>query len=177
MEKIKLAFFTIVFLAVVGALGYWAFGSLETGEGHVVSQRVKELESENRDLKKEIEDLKNEIRLLKPEIEEPEITDEPVVEEPGEPEVYKHQELINELQELINDNVSMKLKSRGTRVGTIQKFLNLYNNTNNRIDNDYGNTTVKLVTAFQKAEGISPASGETNPTTYQKMIDWLKKQG
>ncbi|PIZ53219.1 hypothetical protein COY25_03820 [Candidatus Uhrbacteria bacterium CG_4_10_14_0_2_um_filter_41_7] len=69
----------------------------------------------------------------------------------------------------------MKAKSSGTIVGVVQEFLNIYNKTSNRIDNDYGPGTQKAVTAFQKAQGIT-ADGEAGPGTFRKMIDWLKKQ-
>ena len=70
----------------------------------------------------------------------------------------------------------MKVGSKGTRVGTVQNFLNLYNKTSKRVDNDYGKTTKTDVIAFQKAVGLTQ-DGETGPTTYKKMIEWLKKQG
>lgn len=100
--------------------------------------------------------------------EEPEEETEPVVAPSGE-----HATLIAELQKLVDDVVYMKVGSRGTRVGTIQKFLNVYNNTTGGVDNDYGEGTKTKVIAFQKAVKIS-ADGETGPQTYQKMIDWLK---
>ncbi|HYD90300.1 MAG TPA: peptidoglycan-binding domain-containing protein, partial [Flavobacterium sp.] len=83
--------------------------------------------------------------------------------------------LINELQKLIDDNIFMKEKSSGTRVGTVQTFLNLYNNTSKRVDNDYGAGTKADVIKFQKAVGLT-ADGEAGPNTYRKMIEWLKKQ-
>ncbi|MBI2630677.1 peptidoglycan-binding protein [Candidatus Nomurabacteria bacterium] len=70
----------------------------------------------------------------------------------------------------------MKVGSKGTRVGTIQKFLNLYNKTSKPVDNDYGPGLKADVTAYQKAAGTT-ADGETGPATYKKMIEWLKKQG
>jgi peptidoglycan hydrolase-like protein with peptidoglycan-binding domain len=70
----------------------------------------------------------------------------------------------------------MKLSSSGTRVGTVQNFLNLYNKTSNKIDNDYGASTVKSVAAFQKAQGLT-ADGQAGSSTFSKMISWLKKQG
>ena len=69
----------------------------------------------------------------------------------------------------------MKLKSKGTRVGTVQEFLNIYNNTSKKVDNDYGAGTKTDVVNFQKKEGLT-ADGEAGPTTFVKMIDWLKKQ-
>ena len=69
----------------------------------------------------------------------------------------------------------MKEKSYGTRVGTIQTFLNIYNNTTKKVDNDYGAGTKTDVIKFQKAEKIT-ADGEAGPSTFLKMIDWLKKR-
>lgn len=87
----------------------------------------------------------------------------------------QHSDLIAELQKLITDNVLMKEGSRGTRVGTVQKFLNVYNKTSGGLDNDYGAGTKTKVAAFQKAQGLT-ADGQAGPATYQKMIDWLNKQ-
>jgi mannosyl-glycoprotein endo-beta-N-acetylglucosaminidase len=87
----------------------------------------------------------------------------------------KHQSLINELQKLADDKVYMKQGSQGTRVGTVQNFLNIYNKTSKKIDNDYGAGTKKDVAAFQKAQGLT-ADGEAGPTTFSKMVAWLKKQ-
>jgi peptidoglycan hydrolase-like protein with peptidoglycan-binding domain len=88
---------------------------------------------------------------------------------------YKHQSLINDLQKLVTDKVFMKVGSQGTRVGTVQTFLNIYNNTSKRVDNDFGAGTKTDLIVFQKAEKIT-ADGEAGPATFQKMIDWLKKQ-
>ena len=70
----------------------------------------------------------------------------------------------------------MKLKSTGTRVGTVQNFLNLYNKTSNKIDNDYGASTVASVALFQKAQGLT-SDGQAGASTFNKMISWLEKQG
>lgn len=180
MDKLKFTLFSIIVLGLLGLMGYWAFGSIQSGSEFVLSQNIDKLQKENESLKKEIEDLKNGVSDFKP-TEEPVVAEKPKVEEPvatkpTTPTTYKQQALIDELQELIDDKVTMKLKSVGSRVGTVQKFLNLYNKTSNRIDNDYGATTVKLVTAFQKDQGMT-ADGEAGATTFKKMIDWLKKQG
>lgn len=79
------------------------------------------------------------------------------------------------LEGLIKDKVYMKQGSRGTRVGTVQKFLNVYFETSNTVDNDYGPGTKSRVADFQKDVGIS-ADGFAGPQTYQAMINWLAKQ-
>lgn len=167
--------FLIIILVLTGLLGYWAIFSIEGGDAHVNKQKQKELEQKNEELLEEVEDLKNEIASLKAaQVEKvPEITPE----QPKATTVVstKHQSLINDLQKLVTDKIYMKEGSRGTRVGTIQTFLNIYNNTSKKVDNDYGASTKADIVKFQKAEGLT-ADGEAGPSTFSKMIEWLKKQ-
>jgi len=183
MENFKFLLSSIIALMVLGLVGYWAIFTIEPGSEHVSKEKQKELQEKNEILTEEITELKNELRLL--EGSEPQTpvvntptptpTSKPTPTTPAPATSSRHQTLINELQKLIDDKVVMKEKSRGTRVGTLQNFLNLYNNTTKRVDNDYGKGTVADVKAFQKAEGLT-ADGETGPTTYSKMIEWLRKQ-
>ncbi|OGI59508.1 hypothetical protein A2814_03170 [Candidatus Nomurabacteria bacterium RIFCSPHIGHO2_01_FULL_38_19] len=180
MESFKFGLFLIVTFSLAGILGYWSVTTLQSGAEHSTLQKVERLEKENENLKQEAEELKSALSLLQREAEdnqqaEPEIA-QPETKQPAPATVSKNQALINELQKLINDNIFLKLKSSGTRVGTAQKFLNIYNKTSNRVDNDYGASTQTAITAFQKAEGLT-ADGEAGPGTFKKMIDWLKKQG
>ncbi|HEU0086016.1 MAG TPA: peptidoglycan-binding domain-containing protein [Candidatus Paceibacterota bacterium] len=188
MENIKSAFFVIIFLGIILVAGYWAFFTLEPGSIHAERQRQERLEDENKALREEIEGLKKEIRQLGYEMTPSENTSEPVAPEPTTPKptqtptppptgtTYKHQTLINELEKLITDKIVMREGSRGTRVGTVQKFLNIYHKTSKKVDNAFGAGTKTDVINFQKAEGMT-ADGEPGPATYRKMIDWLKKQG
>lgn len=179
LETLKSWVFSFVVLLFLGGLGYFAFISMESGSDHVKNEKISLLLDENESLKKEIEDLTTELAKYKPAevVKEPEVIQEvPKVEEPKESAVYKHQTLINELNKLITDRVNMKLGSKGTRVGTVQKFLNIYNKTNIKVDNTYGESVKKAVSVFQKAEGLT-ADGNAGATTFQKMIEWLKKQG
>ncbi|MES2930834.1 MAG: peptidoglycan-binding domain-containing protein [Patescibacteria group bacterium] len=169
MENLKSLLLWLIILAVLGALGYWAVTTLQSGTEHIASQQAGNREEEKKE---------NETPELEPVSEE--IVPEEIKEEP-KPETKPvvastHQDLINELQKLVDDKVFMKLKSVGTRVGTVQKFLNIYNNTSNKVDNDYGPGMQKAVMAFQKAEGVA-ADGEAGPGTFEKMIEWLKKKG
>jgi len=175
MDKLKFAMFSIIALALTGLVVYWSIATIQSGTEHNTSQKIEQLENENEELKKEVASLESELRVftIKPEEPAPNVIEEL---KPVEPTVYKNQALINELQKLVTENVFMKLKSSGTRVGTVQKFLNLYNKTSNKIDNDFGASTQTAVKAFQKDQGLS-ADGEAGPTTFNKMIDWLKKQG
>lgn len=158
----------------MGLLGYWAIRTLPTGDVYVSKQKQQILEEENRELTEEINRLKKELTALQPKEEEkPEVT----TTTPTKPTTvtYKHQSLINDLQKLVTGGIFMKQGSQGTRVGTLQTFLNIYNNTSKKVDNDYGAGMKTDVMNFQKAEKIT-ADGEAGPTTFQKMIDWLKKQ-
>lgn len=180
MENFKFTVFSIIVLVLIGLLGYWAVSSLQSGTEHVASEKIKQLEEENKELKENLDNLNEEIDILKPEVEEtiPEEIVQPnsPVSVTVEPTTGKYQSLISELQGLIDDKVYMKLNSKGTRVGTVQNFLNVYNKTSTRVDNAYGAGTKSKVSAFQKAQGLT-ADGEAGAATFQKMIDWLKKQG
>lgn len=90
----------------------------------------------------------------------------------------EYAELGAELEALVNDYGGlMKVGSKGSRVGTIQKFLNIYNDKdiNTGVDNDYGPGTSEKVKAFQSAEGLT-ADGQAGPGTYGAMLKWLEGQ-
>jgi murein L,D-transpeptidase YcbB/YkuD len=182
MENFKFLLFSIIILALLGFVGYWTFSTMESGTTHLANQELKQLKEENTNLKQEVFSLKNEITILESQIIKESDTvviekEVPIPEPKPVEEVVtlKYQSLINELQKLINDNVFMKKGSQGPRVGTVQKFLNLYNNTSNRVDNDFGPGMETLIKKFQTAEKLT-SDGEVGPNTYKKMIDWLKKQ-
>ncbi len=170
MEKLKFSLFSIVTLVLVGVLSYWAVVSIQTGDEYVSDKKMAELETENKNLRTEVENLKVALAVLAPKEEAPV---EPVVKDP-EPVVNKNQSLITELERLVSGKVYLELKSRGPAVGTVQKFLNIYNGTTNKVDNDYGASTKTAVAAFQKAMGLT-ADGEAGPGTFSKMAEWLKK--
>lgn len=183
MENFKFGIFSIIILALLAFISYWAFSSIESGSSHQYNQELKDLTRENKDLKEEITSLKNEILILKSELSSNNLVvnnkEEEVKETIPTPstteQISKHQTLINELQKLINDNIFMKKGSRGSRVGTVQNFLNIYNNTSTRVDNDYGPGMETAVKKFQTDQGLI-ADGEAGPNTFKKMIEWLKKQ-
>jgi len=178
VENFKFAVISIIVLAGVGLLGYWAFITLEPGEVSVYRQRQEELEARNRELEKEIAELKSELGTVAAEKEKlvEAVTETEGEEEMPAPTTFKNQTLINELEKLVSANVFMEEGSRGTRVGTVQTFLNLYNKTSKKVDNDYGPGMKTDVLNFQKAEGLI-ADSEAGPATFKKMIEWLKKQG
>ncbi|HAS80917.1 MAG: Spore cortex-lytic enzyme [Candidatus Nomurabacteria bacterium GW2011_GWE1_32_28] len=178
IDKLKFILFFIVVLVLVGLIGYWSVITIQSGSEFKTNQKIEQLEQEKEDLEKQVEDLSDELITLQSQI----VVEKPVEEqkeptpEPTESTTYKNQKLINELQKLITDNVYMKLKSSGTRVGTVQNFLNVYNKTSNKIDNSYGVSTQKAVASFQKDQGLT-ADGQAGSSTFTKMITWLKKQG
>jgi len=171
MEKLKFALFSIVTLSLLGLFGYWAITTIQSGTENVTNQKLKQAEKENADLQTEVQNLTDEISTLQSKPAEP----APVPNKVITPTVFKYQSLIDELQKLESGNVFLKLKSSGAKVGTVQNFLNIYNNTSNKVDNDYGGSTVTAVAAFQKDMGLN-ADGQAGPNTFSKMIDWLKKQ-
>lgn len=179
MEKLKFITLSVVVIGIVGIVGYWAVATIEPGNAHFYKEKQEELEARNLALEQEVNDLKNELLNLKDEQATSETNaPAPSPEKPAPTPTTsssKYQTLINELGKLVTDNVFMKVGSRGTRVGTVQNFLNIYNKTNKKIDNDYGPGMKTDVMNFQKAVGLT-ADGEAGPATYQKMIDWLKKQ-
>jgi len=190
MENFKFFLFSIVIIILIGFSGYWAFSTIESGSSHVDNQELKTLKNENEDLQKEIEELNSKINLLESDknalinqaqskvtedITKSTNTDSKIDSSDSDTSTntYKYQTLIDELQKLVNNNAYLKLKSQGAYVGSIQKFLNIYNNTSNKIDNDYGAKTVTLVKDFQKDQGLT-ADGEVGVGTLKKMISWLK---
>jgi murein L,D-transpeptidase YcbB/YkuD len=186
MENFKFIISSIIIIFLLAYGGYWAFSTLESGAMHIDNQRQKELETKNEELEKQVSDLKREIALLEADKEELKIIseqedqtiEEEIPEEPKpntNPTVYKDQTLINELQKLVDGNVYLKNKSQGPSVGSVQRFLNIYNKTTNRVDNDYGAKTVADVKAFQKDQGLT-VDGEAGANTFRKMITWLKSR-
>jgi len=154
MENLKFNLLIVIVFVVLGGLVYWSVSSMDNGVYYT-------------------RDIDNAEPIIE-DTEEPVVT-EPVVQEPEETSSIsaEKQELIAKIEKLKSDVVVMKNGSRGTRVGTVQTFLNLYNNTDKRVDNDYGPKTVAAVKAFQSDQGLS-ADGETGPNTYDKMIEWLQ---
>lgn len=86
----------------------------------------------------------------------------------------KYTALAAKIQALLDDNVQMKEGSKGTRVETVQEFLNVYDSGNIVKPNGvYGPTTKSRTVKFQTEMGL-PKSGFAGPKTYSKMLEWLK---
>lgn len=184
MEKLKLILFSIVVLALVGLAGYWSVTTMQSGSDFAANQKIGQLQKENKDLTKQVADLTVKLGVSQAQLDSATVaaqdsatkTNPEAPTAPVKPTTYKNQALIDKLQKLITSNVSMKLKSSGADVGVVQNFLNVYNKTSNKIDNDYGVNTQKEVMAFQKDQGLT-ANGQADSKTFTQMINWLKKQG
>lgn len=113
------------------------------------------------------------------------ITQEDITpEEDSTPEVetqegeLKYPDLTKEVEKLVDDfGGLMKKGSQGARVGTLQRFLNVYNgkDINSGVDNDYGPGTAESVKKFQSAEGLG-ADGQAGPGTFKAMLEWLEAE-
>jgi len=177
MENFKYVLSSIIVVVLLALAGYWAFSTMESGSAHVDNQKQKELIEKNQELEKELSSTKKELALLQSQNTKEEVV--PLIPEttipttPTNTTVSKNQDLINALQKMVDTNVYLKNKSQGPNVGTVQKFLNIYNNTSNKVDNDYGVSTGTAIKNFQKAEGLT-IDGEAGPGTFKKMITWLK---
>ena len=188
MEKFKFVLFWIISLTVVGVLAYWAIVTIQSGTEYVAEQKIKQLEKENKNLEKETVELKSKLAILEKNnptevgkeselvASEPKLSTTTSTSPTSGTTVYKNQTLIDELEKLVASNIILKSKSQGASVGTLQRFLNVYNKTSTKVDNDYGAGTADAVKAFQKDQGLS-SDGEAGGGTFKKMIDWLKKQG
>ena len=191
IDKLKSILFSIVVLLVLGLIGYWAIVTLPSGSDFKLSQKVSELQKQNDALTKQVSDLTDQLSTQQSQqvastttptqntttnTNTTTTTPKTSTDTSTKPVTYKNQDLIDALQRIVNANIVMDLKSSGTRVGTVQKFLNLYNKTSLAIDNDYGASTQKAVMAFQKDQGLT-SDGRAGPGTFNKMISWLKNQG
>ncbi len=174
MENLKSILFLSIVLVILVLGGYWAVSSIDKGSVFIERQKQEELAQKNKELELELQKIKEEVGTTEQQtLVEENVETTPINTPEKDTVISKYQSLINDLQKLVNDGVQMKEKSQGTRVGTIQTFLNIYNNTSKKIDNDYGASTKADIIKFQKNEGLT-ADGGAGPSTFRKMIDWLK---
>ena len=83
-------------------------------------------------------------------------------------------DLAKRLQTIKDSKVILKSGAKGPQVGALQEFLNLYNKTKLKVDNDFGPTLEKNIKAFQAANKL-PSTGQVAEKTLTVMIDWLAK--
>lgn len=172
LDTLKANILIIIFLGGIGFLGYWGVTSLQVNSEEFDTQRTDVRPVIENEPTGYLEETNSQVS------ETPANTTNTTSSSSNTTNTTSsgsYGDLENALQKLIDDNVLMKKGSKGTRVGTIQEFLNIYNGTDSKMDNDFGATTENQVKAFQKAEGLS-ADGQTGSGTYKKMIEWLKKQ-
>jgi peptidoglycan hydrolase-like protein with peptidoglycan-binding domain len=163
MNSFSINFLIVLFVASLATLGWFGFQQLERGDTYVVLEQGSELPE-----------------VPEPEPEpEPAATTEPTPEPEPEPEPEpvseEYADLIARLEGLIEDVVIMRDGSRGTRVGTVQEFLNIYFDRSDTVDNAFGPGTEARVRDFQRAEGLT-ADGQAGPNTYRAMIEALEER-
>jgi len=171
MNELKYQITQIVFLILLGLGGYWALTSLDSGvtytRDQIIEDQIAQVTPDE-----QVNAVNNETVLVVEEEPEIEAEEEPV--KTPEPVTNKNQDLIDDLQELIDEKVTMNSGANGKRVGTIQKFLDVYfTNKTVSIDNDFGPTTKGLVKDFQTAE-LNGGDGRVGPNTMQAMIEHLE---
>jgi len=70
MENFKFILISIIIIAGMSLLGYWAVRTLEPGDAFVSKQKQIALEEKNKELEKEVRTLKNQLAALQPKEEE-----------------------------------------------------------------------------------------------------------
>lgn len=184
MENVKFTITSLIIMLAIGAVGFLAYMALEKGDESGLKQQVRELKAQAIKKDNTITDLERRIAQLSVDLEGQQ--QEVVVEQKTETNVEVRQdipvkvvtggnaELLKALQALKTKNVVIEPGNSGPAVGTIQKFLNVYNKTSGGIDNDFGPGTRKKIEAFQAQEKIS-VDGGVGPGTLSAMISWLSK--
>ncbi|MCA9352592.1 peptidoglycan-binding protein [Patescibacteria group bacterium] len=175
MNELKYQITQIVFLILLGIGAYWALTSLDSGVQYTREQIIED-EQQVSVPDEMVNAVNNETVLVVDESSEEEV--EPVettTSQPEEqPQVSTHQTLIDALQKMVDDNVTMDSGSSGTRVGTVQKFLDIYfTDKTISVDNDFGPTTKNLVKEFQQKE-LNGGDGRVGPNTLKAMIGYLE---
>jgi murein L,D-transpeptidase YcbB/YkuD len=171
----KTAHFNLILiglLAVVGALGYVSFSTIRFGTANV--DTVKEATGTQTTTPTDTEAVTPADTVATtpetPATTTP--TEAPAATTTGVP--AKYADLAKRIQGLIDDQVQMKAGSSGTRVGTVQEFLNVYDPAGSVApNNNYGPATTTRTKKFQAEVGV-PTSGYAGPKTYAAMLKWLE---
>ena len=170
MNEFKYQFVNFILLALLGFGIYWAFTTIDNGIVYDKDAVIVNI-TENTEPEKEI------VLFDNTKTDEDVTTETDVVVDTTVTETnltVDEKALVKKLEALISDNINMRDGSKGTRVGTVQKFLNIYFGTTKTVDNQYGPGTITDVKKFQSAEELG-ADGQAGPNTYKKMIEVLKK--
>lgn len=181
MENLKFTVTSSIMVLVIAAVGFLAYMALEKGDESGLKQQVRELKAQLALKQDEITELERQVALLSVDLEgqqeivaeQEEITEEDKQEETIETPSNTESELLTALKSLKSRGVILEPGDSGSSVGTIQKFLNVYNNTSGGVDNDFGPGTRAKVEDFQSGEGIG-VDGGVGPGTLSTMIEWLE---
>jgi hypothetical protein len=176
MNEFKYQFMNFILLVLFGAGIYWAFTTIDNS---IIYDKNNIVENDQQDQQEFVmvnTNTQNDSDEVEDSSPENKIDIEDTVDEDSQEKNLSDEEkyLISKLQGLINDKINMKLGSHGTRVGTVQKFLNIYFDTNKKVDNEYGPGTMADVKKFQANEGLDD-DGLAGKNTYLKMIEYLEK--
>lgn len=163
MNELKFQLTTFGLVAFLAFGGYWAFATLDRGITYQSEETVSVVDIETEPTE-----------VIEPVPAENEVVTEQPTVASNTPLSAEDEQTLAELEDLIVDNIFMKEGSRGTRVGTVQKFLNTYLDEQSRVDNQYGPGTLRRVKTFQEREGLE-ADGLAGPSTYRRMADILKQ--
>ncbi len=182
MNEFKYQLVNFFLLALLGTGIYWAFTTIDNSIIYDKNRILQESEITNSETEKnEISFVDEQEHSSSEKEKEKETNSGDVFPQKENEEVnqerklsQEEQQLLAKLQGLIDDNIYMKIGSHGTRVGTVQKFLNWYFDTSKKVDNEYGPGTKADVKKFQEKEGLEN-DGLAGPDTYRKMIEILKK--
>ena len=178
MDELKYRIFSLFFFVLLLGASYWAFQHIDRRVFYHADDVV--VPQEHEEVKPQVEEKGiegNAERFLAKEEEGGGGNTQKQEKSPEKkivPIDAEHRKLVEKLQKLIDDKIYMKKGSRGTRVGTVQEFLNLYFDDQMKIDNDYGPKTMERVRVFQQKEGLD-ADGLAGPQTYEKMIELIEE--
>lgn len=187
MNEFKFRFVNVLFFFLLLGSSYWAFQKMNPHFHYTADDVVSGYDNvpSNGDKKDDIDNNSDQQQVKEERIEDKSQADTSNEETGGESDESKkeqttktldenHRLLLTKLQGLIDDKIYMKKGSHGTRVGTVQKFLNLYFEKQIAVDNEYGPNTMYRVRQFQQKENLSP-DGFAGPETYKKMIQLIKE--
>ena len=181
MENLKFTVTSSIMVFVIAAVGFLAYMALEKGDESGLKQQVRELKAQLVEKQEEVTELERQVALLSVDLEgqqeivaEQEEAAEQQTESSTETSSGSDSELLTALKSLKSRGVVLEPGDSGSSVGTIQKFLNVYNNTSGGVDNDFGPGTRGKVENFQANEGIG-VDGGVGPGTLSAMIKWLEE--
>jgi murein L,D-transpeptidase YcbB/YkuD len=176
MNEVKYQITQLVFLVLLGLAAYWALTNLDTGVTYTRDQMIDDVEIADTLETTDDGNQVNQENVLTP-------NTSPVVDEPlSEPVVESNSTnqdtqtaLIESLQKLADDNVSLNSGANGESVASVQQFLDIYfTDKTVSVDKDFGPTTKGLVEEFQQKE-LNGGDGRIGPNTLKAMVSYLKK--